>query len=276
MNAEVRQYLDAAVYRMTLPIARFLLRFGMTANEFGNLCRSAFVRAAAEEFERAGKKPNQSRIAVRTGLHRREVKTYLENDWKEVRNHEWHRHRTTRVLSGWHQDPDFVDKNGQPIDLPFDGQRTTFEMLCQRYSGDIGPRAMLKELERIQAVELQPDGRLRVLTRSYQSQEVDEQALMHFADAVHDLVATLDLNLQPDQKRKLFEGVAGTPRLNPKMLPLFRRRVADRGQKFLDLFDEWLSREEVSDSECDTDGIRVGVGIYVFEEDDAETPSDQA
>ena len=101
MNAEVRQYLDAAVYRMTLPIARFLLRFGMTANEFGNLCRSAFVRAAAEEFERAGKKPNQSRIAVRTGLHRREVKTYLENDWKEVRNHEWHRHRTTRVPSGW-------------------------------------------------------------------------------------------------------------------------------------------------------------------------------
>ena len=275
MNAEIRRYLDTAVYRMTLPIARFLLRFGMTANEFGNLCRSAYVRAAAEEFERAGKKPNQSRIAVRTGLHRHEVKKYLENDWTDVRNHEWHRHRTTRVLTGWHQDPDFVDKGGKPVDLPFDGEGITFDTLCQRYSGDIGPRAMLDELKRIHAVEQQPDGRLRVLSRSYQSQDVDEQSLMHFADAVHDLVATLDLNLQPAQQRKLFEGVASTPRLDKKMIPLFRRRAADRGQKFLDLFEEWLSREEVGDSEERTGGVRVGVGIYVFEDDDSEAPSDQ-
>jgi len=91
---------------------------------------------------------------------------------------------------------------------------------------------------------------------------------MHFADAVHDLVVTLDRNLQAPEERPLFEGVAWTPRLNARMLPIFRRRVADRGQKLLDMLDEWLSREEIPGTDEDSDGrgVRAGVGIYLFED----------
>jgi hypothetical protein len=268
MTTNVRKHLDAAVYRMMFPIARFLLRFGMTANEFTNLSRSAFVHAAAETFTQAGKKPNQSRIAVTTGLTRHQVADYLKRDWQEVRSYEFHRHRTTRVLSGWHQDPDFVDKEGKPLTLDFEGEGSTFQALCQRYSGDIGPRAMLDELLNIRAVNQTADGTLRVLARSYRTQKVDAQALMHFADAVHDLVVTLDRNLQAPKDRPLFEGVAWTPRLDAKMLPIFRRRVTDRGQKLLDMLDEWLSREEIPETEENGDGygVRAGVGIYLFED----------
>lgn len=270
MSARVRQHLDAAVYRMMLPIVRFLLRFGMTANEFTNLCRSAFVHAAAEKFVQAGQKPNRSRIAVKTGLTRHQVREYLEREWQEVRSYEWHRHRTTRVLSGWHQDPDFVDENGKPLVLDFEGDGPTFQELCQRYSGDIGARALLNELRSIKAVSQSSDGKLRVLARSYRAQKVDAQALMHFADAVHNLVVTLDRNLQAPKTPPLFEGVAWTPRLDARMLPLFRRRAADRGQKFLDMLDEWLSREEIPDTEADSNGgaVRAGVGIYLFEDPD--------
>jgi hypothetical protein len=268
MTTNVRKHLDAAVYRMMFPIARFLLRFGMTANEFTNLSRSAFVHAAAEKFTQAGKKPNQSRIAVTTGLTRHQVGEYLERDWQEVRSYEFHRHRTTRVLSGWHQDPDFVDKEGKPLTLDFEGEGSTFQALCQRYSGDIGPRAMLNELRSIRAVSQAADGKLRVLARSYRTRQVDAQGLMHFADAVHDLVVTLDRNLQAPKERPLFEGVAWTPRLDAKMLPIFRRRVTDRGQKLLDMLDEWLSREEIPETEENGDdrGVRAGVGIYLFED----------
>lgn len=245
---------------MMLPIVRFLLRFGMTANEFANLSNSAFVHAAAEEFVQAGKKPNRWRIAVQTGLTRHQVKEYLDREWREVRSYEWHRHRTTRVLSGWHQDPDFLDRNGKPLLLSFDGEGATFETLCKRYSGDIGPRALLDELRGIKAVSVSADRKLRVLARSYRAQPVDTQALMHLADAVHDLVATLDQNLQAPKERPLFEGVAWTPRLSAKMLPIFRRRVADRGQRFLDMLDEWLSREEIAEADDggDEQGVRAG------------------
>lgn len=278
MTANVRKHLDVAVYRMMFPIARFLLRFGMTANEFANLCRSAFVHAAAEKFVQAGKKPNQSRIAVTTGLTRHQVREYLERDWQEVRSYEWHRHRTTRVLSGWHQDPDFVDKEGKPLVLEFEGEGFTFQALCQRYSGDIGPRAVLNELRGIRAVSQSADGKLRVLARSYRTQQVDAQALMHFADAVHDLVVTLDRNLQAPKERPLFEGVAWTRRLDARMLPIFRRRVADRGQKLLDMLDEWLSREEIpeTDENGDGRGVRAGVGIYLFEDPEPGSRSNES
>ena len=260
---------------MMLPIARFLLRFGMTAHEFANLCRSAFVHAAAEEYLLAGKKPNYSRIAVKTALTRPQVREYLNHQWQDVRSYEWHRHRTTRVLSGWHQDPDFVDKNGKPLELDFEGPGPTFRELCQRYSGDIGARAMLDELLKVKAARETPNGKVCVLARTYRAEKVDIQALMHFADAVHDLVSTLDRNLQAPDAKPLFEGVVSTPLLNPRMLPIFRRRVAERGQKFLEMFDEWLSREELPEAgEDEADrGVRTGVAIYFFEEDTRETHS---
>jgi len=268
MNGGLRQHLDNAVYRMAMPLARFLLRFGMTANEFTNLCRSAFVHAAAEEYTRAGKKPNQSRIAVKTALTRPQVRAYLNEEWQDVRSYEWHRHRTLRVLTGWHQDPDFVDEQGQPLTLPFEGAGASFSTLCQRYSGDIGPRAMLEELKAIDSVSAQANGTWRVLTRSYRTQRVDADALMHFADAVHDLVASLDYNLQTPIPQHRFEGVASTPRLDPKMLPLFRRRVTERGQKFLQMLEQWLSHEELPDEHEDSHaGVRAGVAIYYFEDE---------
>lgn len=268
MNGALRKHLDAAVYRMATPLARFLLRFGMTANEFTNLCRSAFVHAAAEEYIRAGKKPNQSRIAVKTALTRPQVRAYLNQDWQDVRSYEWHRHRTLRVLAGWHQDPDFVNEHGRPLTLPFEGEGKNFNTLCQRYSGDIGPRAMLEELKAINAVKEQPDGTWRVLTRTYRAQKVDADALMRFADAIRDLVASLDHNLQTPVSEQRFEGVASTPRLDPKMLPLFRRRVADRGQKFLEMLEQWLSHEELPDEDEEGNaGVRAGVGIYYFEDE---------
>ena len=267
MSTSIRKHLDIAVYRMMLPIIRFLLRFGMTAHEFSNLCKSAFVHAAAEEFTKIGKKPNRSRIAVRTGLSRAQVREYLTNEWQTVRSYEWHRHRTARVLSGWHQDPDFIDSDGNPKVLDIEGDGATFQTLCQRYSGDIGHRAMRDELSAIGAIRRSQSGGLRVLARNYRAQRVDAQSLMHFADAIHDHVSTLDHNLKADGTPSLFEGVAWTPRLRPQMLPIFRRRVADRGQKLLDMFDEWLSQEEEPESEQLTEGtVRAGVSIYVFED----------
>ena len=141
------------------------------------------------------------------------IRSYYE--WQDVRSYEWHRHRTLRVLTGWHQDPDFVDEQGQPLALPFEGAGASFSTLCQRYSGDIGPRAMLEELKAIDSVSAQANGTWRVLTRSYRTQRVDADALMHFADAVHDLVASLDYNLQTPIPQHRFEGVASTPRLDP-------------------------------------------------------------
>ena len=53
------------------PVARWLLRSGVTWKEFAELARSAFVDTAFEEFGIRGRPTNVSRVALLTGLSRR-------------------------------------------------------------------------------------------------------------------------------------------------------------------------------------------------------------
>ena len=94
------------------PVARWLLRSGITWKEFAELSRDAFVDTAFEEFGIRGRPTNVSRVALLTGLSRRDVRRVRERGRRPLRHM---RPRTTlnhasRVLSGWHLDPEFLER----------------------------------------------------------------------------------------------------------------------------------------------------------------------
>lgn len=60
--------------------------------------------------------------------------------------------RAVRVITGWVRDPDFLDEDLQPKELPLRNGTTSFEHLVARYSGGITVRAILDELIRVGAV----------------------------------------------------------------------------------------------------------------------------
>ena len=89
------------------PLVRILIRNGISFNEFADELKGVFVEVAHEDFPIDGRNPSGTRIAILTGLTRKEVKKQLEliegdsnSDVREARAS-----RVNRVLDGWHADP---------------------------------------------------------------------------------------------------------------------------------------------------------------------------
>ena len=263
----MQRVLYQAIYRILKPLMRLLLRNGIAFGEFNELAKHAFVDVAAEEFATPGKNTTTSKIAILTGLTRKEVARLRK--LPEVEMGDTSRYnRSVRVISGWLGDREFNDSKGKPMELALNGGNASFESLVSRYSGDMPVRAMLDELERIDAAEQTENGKVKLLTRAYIPHGDDDEKLAILGTDVGLLIDTIDNNLNQDSSTPRFQRKVAYDNLPQEVLPEFKKLVEGDGQKLLEQFNQWLSTRD-RDSNPETEGtgrMRAGVGIYYFEE----------
>ena len=271
MAIQSQRSIVTASLRWLRPIARWLLKSGVTWKEFAELARGVFVSVAAEEFGLRGRPTNVSRIALLTGMTRREVRRYRESAVEtpavDVRAEDDLNH-ASRVLAGWHLDPEFIDELGKPRVLDAKGDGATFEQLVRRYAGDIPATALIKELVRSSSIERTTDGRYRALRRFYMPRAMDGQAVERAGAVIADLAATVEHNLSRDvSEPPRFEGRAQNRHVDPRQLPAFRAFMEREGQAFLERCDEWLSAHEAQPGEgTPVATLRLGVGVFAIQE----------
>ena len=279
MANSVRAGLIAAYRRIMTPLVRILIRNGVSYGEFAEVLKNVFVEIAERDFGIPGRRPSQSRVAILTGLTRKEVakqKAILDGgNLVESSN----LNRVTRVLEGWHTDPDYTGPYGLPVELPFDTsddapRALSFVELVRKYSGDMAPRAMLDELLRVNAVERMPSGYFRVLMRSYIPESLHPDALERLGKVVNNFVSTYEYNMENQAHGETrFERVVYADRgLRLDLMPAFDKLVRTKGLQLLIELDNWLSAQELSEKKKDNSGPRVntGVGIYHFIEQDED------
>lgn len=278
MNDDSKQAVVSALRKLLLPVVRMMLRNGVTYRDFASLSKNLFVEVAASDFGLRGRPTNVSRIALLTGIDRKEIKRI--KDLLQVHyavNHTQRKtDRMTRLLSAWHQDAEFVDRSGQPRLLPREGATASFAALVRRYGGDVPDSALLKELLRAQVVEEQVGG-IKVVKREFIPDPTKPEALLRAGSVLHDLGATLFHNLYLGDGKKIplrFERRASNRRIDPQALDAFYQLVAKEGQAFLETIDAWLSAHEISDHDsAATQVLRLGVGTYMFEEIEQALPA---
>ncbi len=73
MTDSVRLGLLAAYRRILQPLVRILIRSGISYGEVAELMKTVFVEVAARDFDLPDRKTSLSRIAILTGLTRKEV-----------------------------------------------------------------------------------------------------------------------------------------------------------------------------------------------------------
>ncbi|MDH3905625.1 MAG: DUF6502 family protein, partial [Gammaproteobacteria bacterium] len=73
MRDDIQRQILGAFLVVLKPIARILLRFGIGFREFSEIAKTAFVDVASSDFGLRGRPTNISRVAVMTGLTRKEV-----------------------------------------------------------------------------------------------------------------------------------------------------------------------------------------------------------
>ena len=85
MGESVKSGLLAAYSTLLRPLVRILLRHGVTYGEFSEVVKTVYVKIAAQEFRVPAKKMSKARIAIVTGLTRKEVQRLTEIDDKSGR-----------------------------------------------------------------------------------------------------------------------------------------------------------------------------------------------
>jgi len=249
---------------------RFLLKHGITWSEFGEISKEAFVQVARDDYGIEGRPTNNSRVAMLTGLSRREVARVRDQllDGNEA-GADLKGNQISRVVTGWYVDVEFTDEQGQPKDLPTTGPTGSLSALLKRYAGDLPHGAIRKEMQQRGLIEELESGAIRILRRDYVYSELDPEIVRLLGAALHDHGATLEHNLDTERpSARRFEGYASNDRVTPRAFNAFQKLVETRGLDFLEGIDAWLSENELEPREdTNADTVRLGVGVYLIYDD---------
>lgn len=253
------------------PVVRILLRNGITWKEAAEVCKQTYVEVARHDYGVHGRPTNSSRIAILTGLSRQEVKRVRDTLAQGEPAAITRMNHATRLLGGWHTDPQFCNAAGEPASLTFAGESSSFTELCRRYAPNIPPTAMLKELRRVGAVEEGAEARFTAVMRYYMPDSQDPDALLRTGSVLEDIGNTVSFNLTRDKddvESSRFEGRATNAEVRANDLQDFRAYLEDEAQGFLERVDDWLSRhEKPADGNRAEHTVRVGVGVYQIRDD---------
>lgn len=271
MTSAIQNVVLSACREFMKPIARLLLKNGIGYREFSELCKSTFVEVASDDYGIRGRKTNMSRVAVMTGLSRKEVRKLRDTMESGSNTSVTRVKRPESVLSVWHSDPEFLDKRQSPKRIRFDGPGANFRNLVTRVGGDIPPRAMLNELLRAGSVVREGE-KLRAVSRSYVPEPNDPETILVAGGAIRDLAETINHNLGcAESDLRFLERRVYSDALPISQRPRFKKLAREKGEILLRDLSAWLSERERGIDADDIDSMtqekspRIGVGIYFFD-----------
>ena len=275
MENKIQNAVLAACYRFMQPIARLLLKCGIGYKEFAEVSKAAFVDVATSDYGLRGRDTNVSRVAVMTGLTRKDVKRVRDSAERANWMEQIKMTPSNTILHCWHHDQAYLDKNGDPLTIQYEGDEPSFSNLVRAYGGDIPPGALKTELARAKTIEILSDGRMRPIKRFFIPEEFDEGMIRSMAFSLRNLATTLLYNADIKLHNRdsyalegLFERYAWTERLKPRAIPRFRRLATENARNLLEFLDEWLEKNSVEKDEQVGPNVKtVGLGIYYFEEE---------
>jgi hypothetical protein len=266
-----KHLLQQACLRLLRPIARIMLRHGLSTYDFSRIANIAFVQAARDILNEQGKPLSFSRVSTITGLHRHVVSNIVnagsDVDPGPTVDKDYRRNRLARVLTGWFESPAYTDKDGKPRPLQLEGPAPSFMSLARDFSGDIYPTIILDELLKVGAVRRSRDGTLRAVTRRYTLGGADPAAIEQLGQSARDLFGTLEHNLAAPAESRLYDDTVVSVSFDRAALPLFRRLLRQRGEAFLEDIEGWITEHEKPDS---ADTTRAGVTIRMFVDEESQ------
>lgn len=248
---------------MLKPLVRLLISQGVTHAEFSDISKEVYVETAIRDFEE-GESLNKSRIAILTGLTRKDVKSVID---RTLGTHPGSKKtsRPERVLTGWYTDPKYTGPYGIPLELPYEtdsGDGKSFVNLVREYSGDMAPRQMLNELVAAGSV-VEVEGRFKVIRRDYKFSALSPEFIERLGEVGYRVFSTAAKNID-----KRVEGSGYFDRMvfaddgcTDPVIEKFDAYIKVRGQELLEEIDTWFS-SRAADAE-NLVGEKKETGLYM-------------
>lgn len=271
MHDKIKQRVLNAFLLVMRPIVRILLRYGIGFREFAEVAKTAFVDVASTDFGLRGRPTNISRVAVMTGLSRKEVKRLREEIAKGNGGVTIRTTALSDVIHHWHAEKEFTDSSGNPLALPFSGRERSFASLVRKFGGDIPAGAMRTEMKRVGAIAESDDGKLVVTDRTFKAEDDDEKLITVLVHGVYSQLSNVCFNIDPDRNEPTWPNrIAYTKIIRAPETRQLRRVTKDRIVDFAESIDDvFMAYESLHKEESDKHEDRVvAVGVYYFEERD--------
>jgi hypothetical protein len=183
----------AAVLHAFRPLARLLLRHGVTYPAFATALKQVFLRAAIEELRSDGRKQTDSAVSLLSGVHRRDVRNLgrlaaaAPSAIEPVG-------MASQVIARWLSEAEYLDAQGTARELPRSGDAPSFDALVASVSSDVRPRAVLDELARLGLAE-EADGIVRLRGHGLVPREGFAEMAALLRENLHDHMAAASVNL---------------------------------------------------------------------------------
>jgi len=171
------------------------------------LLKKALVDEALSTFALDDKGSSDTRVALLTGVHRKDVKRLREAPQSPSATHMVP--LSAAVVARWISDPRFLnaDHSVRPLArTPGRGRpgEPDFSMLVAEVSRDLGARAVLDELVRLGVVTLREDGYAELQSAAFVPQEGLAESFHFLAANVSAHLATAVHNLSPHRSAPLL------------------------------------------------------------------------
>lgn len=264
-SSEVRKQLLYALRRVLRSIARQLIRAGIRFDEFADLARGVYVETAIRDGMEP-EAPSRERIAGVTGLTRRQVDRYIDNEGALPLADPALMSMAAmaiEVLHKWHSTPEYAGPYGIPLELQFDTPPDRcIRSLVTLVMPTADPQDALEELLRIGAIVPSGNRYFRAVSRTLVMPSL--QLIEHFGTTLSRMAATLEYNMDPrNEAKRLERHVAADQGLPAELVPEFEKFARTRALDFLVELDNWLA-PYVSDESEGTDRVETGVNVFLY------------
>ncbi len=196
MPIETPPSIISALEHCLKPIARLCIHFGIDHRNLSEMMKAAFVSVAKDEFKVNGKSQTDSRIALLTGVHRKDVRRLLGRAPQKSGTHQ--QGLVANLIAQWLGTPDLVDEHGEPLAIPSNPHpdyKISFMSLAESLTNDIHPRALIDGCVNRGIIRIDDEGMVHLIVESLiPADDLDEKAHF-FGQTIHDHISAAEHNL---------------------------------------------------------------------------------
>ncbi|HVN86872.1 MAG TPA: DUF6502 family protein [Candidatus Binatia bacterium] len=275
----------SAIRRLLQPVARQLIAYGVTFPAFTQLMKEIYVDVAEQQFALPFKRQTDSRVALMTGLNRKEV-AHLRERLAKPNSAPSERVLedgiVTHAIGRWMAGPPYATPDGHPRQLSYESSKRhepSFARLVQDLGIDLPVRAVLDELLRVGAAELLPSGDVVLKREAHVPLADAEGKFALLGSDPSELFSTIVHNVEhPDdprlQRKVVYDNIGADA------LDRLRAEASRIGEEFTRRANSLLAsydRDRHPDASSGT-RTRVALGAYYFEEEcpTSEQPTAQS
>ena len=263
-----------AAVQILRPLVTRLLATGAPFGRLETRLRELFVEVAETELALPGRRQTDSRIALLTGINRKEVRRIRSAD-HAAGPASFSMNYTTSLISRWLTDGRTSDRSGRPRPLPYQAKRgPSFMRLARQVTADLAPGVLLDELVRSGAVELRADNVVVLKSDAYVPKLAAPEQLQILGEDPPELIETILRNIFSGSPDRLLQRKVYYDNLGSHAAQQIRADMRREGARFLRRVNRLLAKHDRDRNPKAAGGDRhyAGIGVYFFEASETRPP----